>query len=355
MTARGKVLTGLIAALVVAGAGTGAFLALSGDNPGPGETASPGTSPTDGTTVPPTTGETVCPLSGEAVEGVPDRPALIVKVEEAPQARPQAGLNEADVVVEQPVEGNITRLFVVFHCHDAERVGPVRSARFVDPNLAPQFGTPLFGYSGAAPPVVQAVGRGDLVDVSYEGPAVGSYARDPSRESPHNLFTSTGALYEAGAGQGGRPDALYPRSDKPTGGKKATTIHLPFQVPLADITWTWSKPDGAWLRSIGGGPHLLEDGEQIRAANVIVQQVEQEPTEIVDAGGNRSYEVIVIGTGKAYVFRNGKMIVGTWVKDSLSGPTRYLDADGNEIELAPGTTWIELYGNQSNTLRFQPS
>src|SRR5919204_2816874 len=101
----------------------------------------------------------------------PDRPALAIKVENLPEARPQAGLDNADIVYEEPVEGGITRFIVVYQCHDAKRVGPVRSARFTDLDILPQYGTQtLFGYAGGAPQVEQRVQDSGLVDLGFQQP-----------------------------------------------------------------------------------------------------------------------------------------------------------------------------------------
>src|SRR5205085_6609370 len=100
-----------------------------------------------------------CPLSGKKPKGghVPDRPALAVKVENVPAARPQTGLSWADIVYEEPVEAGITRFIAVYQCQDASRIEPVRSGRLTDPLILVQFGHPVFGYAGAVPAVVKAV------------------------------------------------------------------------------------------------------------------------------------------------------------------------------------------------------
>lgn len=349
MTRRGKVAAGLVATLMVAGGGAGTFLFLN-RNDSPQVARSPNGENADengdGTTDPTEPVPAPCPLTGEfSTEGVPERAAVAIKVEDAAEARPQAGLNQADVVYEQPVEGNITRLIAIYHCQDADRVGPVRSARFMDPNLLPQFNTPLFGYSGAAREVVSAVEAAEMIDLSFEGPAVGAYARDPAREMPHNLFTSTGALYEQGEGRGGIAEAVFTYSPRAGRGQVVASVHLPFNETLADVVWRWSQPAKVWERFHGEVAHLDEAGDHVTATNVVVQRVELEPTEIKDAAGNVSFEVVVIGSGEALIFRNGKMIEATWRKDSPGEPTRFFGPGGREIPLAPGNTWVELFGS----------
>ena len=284
-----------------------------------------------------------CPLTGQpAPHGqVPDRPALAIKVENLPEARPQAGLDRADVVYEEPVEGGITRFIVVYQCHDAGRVGPVRSGRTTDPKVLVQFGRPVMGYAGGQAPVVRAIDRAGVIDVNYNI-AISAYTRDDSRPSPHNLYTSTRALWKAAKAKEGAPAPVFaydPELAAPS--RKARTVYLPFSS-YSDVFWKWSRTKAAWLRSHGTVPHVLEDGSQVQAANVVVMQVQVRSGPIVDAAGNHSPEVELTGSGKAYVFRDGRMIVGRWERPSLKDVTTFVTKAGAEIALAPGVTWVEL-------------
>jgi hypothetical protein len=284
-----------------------------------------------------------CPLTGQpAPHGrVPDRPALAIKVENLPEARPQAGLDRADVVYEEPVEGGITRFIVVFHCHDAGRVGPVRSGRTTDPKVLVQFGSPVMGYAGGQAPVVRAIDRAGMIDMNYNI-AISAYIRDDSRAAPHNLYTSTRALWKAAKAKEGAPAPVFAYDPELAGpSRKARTVHLPFSS-YSDVFWKWSRTQAAWLRSHGTVPHLLEDGSQVQAANVVVMQVQVRSGPIVDAAGNHSPEVELTGSGKAYVFRDGRMIVGRWERPTLKDVTTFVTKAGAEIALAPGVTWVEL-------------
>jgi hypothetical protein len=284
-----------------------------------------------------------CPLTGQpAPHGrVPDRPALAIKVENLPEARPQAGLDRADVVYEEPVEGGITRFIVVYQCHDAGRVGPVRSGRTTDPKVLVQFGRPVMGYAGGQAPVVRAIDRAGVIDMNYNI-AISAYIRDDSRAAPHNLYTSTRALWKAAKAKEGAPAPVFAYDPELAGpSRKARTLHLPFSS-YSDVFWKWSRTQAAWLRSHGTVPHLLEDGSQVQAANVVVMQVQVRSGPIVDAAGNHSPEVELTGSGKAYVFRDGRMIVGRWERPTLKDVTTFVTKAGAEIALAPGITWVEL-------------
>jgi hypothetical protein len=284
-----------------------------------------------------------CPLSGVAAPAgrVPARPALAIKVENAPEARPQAGLNAADIVYEEPVEGGYTRFIAVYQCGEADRVGPVRSGRTTDPSVLRQYGHAVFGYAGGVPLVGREVNRARLIDVNYIE-AAPAYTRDDTRAVPHNLYTTTAALWKAGASDEGAPDAVFTYADAWEGkAKKVSSVHLPYSG-ASDVYWSWSRREAEWLRSHGQAPHVLEGNERVSADNVVVQVVQVQASQIVDAAGNASPDVTLTGSGKAYVFRDGRMIIGRWERATLDDVTRFLAKDGTEIALKPGRTWVEL-------------
>jgi hypothetical protein len=286
----------------------------------------------------------ICPLSGREADGgvVPNRPALAVKVENLSAARPQTGLSWADIVYEQPVEALITRFIAVYQCQDASRIQPVRSARLTDPDILVQFGRPLFGYAGGVPSVRAAVAEAGLIDVNYLV-AEEAYERDPARRPPHDLVTSTQALYTAAGDPTGIPEPLFEYAKQPgPRGKPVSEVHLPFSFD-ADVSWRWSASDDRFLRWHGTEPHRLSDGTHVSATNVIVQVVKITLTDVRDANGVRSPRVISVGRGKAFVLRGGRVVEGTWVRDSVDDVTRFVDGRGREIKLIAGQTWVELF------------
>jgi hypothetical protein len=123
--------------------------------------------------------------------------------------------------------------------------------------------------------------------------------------------------------------------------RRARTVHLPFSSS-SDVYWKWSAGEHRWLRLHGDEPHLLQGDVQVSAANVVLQVVEVQPGTIIDPAGNPSPEVMLTGGGKAYLFRDGRMFVGEWIRDGLGDPTRFVTRSGSEFVLAPGTTWVEL-------------
>jgi hypothetical protein len=284
-----------------------------------------------------------CPLTGTAAPGgeIPNRPALAIKVENHPDARPQAALNDADIVVEEPVEGGYTRFIAIFQCRGARRVGPVRSGRTTDPDYLRQLGPAVFGYAGAVNVVRREVPEAGLVDVNFFI-APDRYARDPSRYAPHDVFTGTAALWKEARSREGAPAPLFAYSTEWEGrARRIAGVHLPFSS-VSDVYWTWRRASGGWFRSHGDEPHLLEDGAQVSAQSVVIQVVDVTDGDIIDPAGNPSPEVELTGSGRAYVLRNGRLIVGRWERPSLDDVTTFVAKDGTEITLARGRTWVEL-------------
>jgi hypothetical protein len=267
-------------------------------------------------------------------------------VDNAPAARPQTGLSWADLVYEEPVEGGLTRYVVVYHCQDASRVEPVRSARLTDPEILTQFGEALFAHSGGVPRVLETIGSAGLVDVGVtEEP--GAYDRDPDRQAPHNLVTGTRQLYAAADGSRESPEPLFSYADAPRSGRRADQVHVPFSSS-SDVVWRWSEDEGAYLRFYGEVPDALSDGTQVAATNVIVQMVRVTASDIVDANGVPSPFAHVVGEGTAFVLTGGRVVAGRWTRPSLDDPTRFVDEQGDEVTLTPGLTWIELVPTDRN-------
>ena len=345
-TRRGRALIAVLITLLVIGGVVGGVLYLGGRS-GIGPLADEGTRSSNSSPSP-SPPPTICPLSGKKAAGgrVPDRPALAVKVENVPAARPQTGLSWADIVYEEPVEAGITRFIAVYQCQDASRIEPVRSGRLTDPDILRQFGRPIFSYAGGVQQVYQKVAAAHLHDVNFNKPGAMDhvYFRDPARLAPHNLWTSTRGLYKFAHVHDGMPTPVFTYSRKRLHGQKISGIHLPFSSD-SDVYWRWDSSKKVWLRFHGTEPHLLSDGTQVSATNVVVQEVKVYMTNIHDVNGVPSPEVVATGTGKAYVLRGGRVVQGTWKRPSLADITKFYDRSGNQIPLAPGTTWVELLPN----------
>ena len=287
----------------------------------------------------------VHPLTG--LPGEPaNRPALIVKIDNAPKARPQAGLGEADLVVEEAVEGGVTRLFTVFHSQVPGDVGPVRSARSTDIALAAQLGRPLFAYSGANNVFLQQVRAAPLQDVGIER-ATGAYRRDKGRPAPYNLFSTGEALFAAATGEVAAPPPLFEYGDLPSGARPTEGLHLEFRGRVVTaVDWRWDAATSRWVRTQNGTAHVTAAGAQVSAPNVLVQVVQYSDTGIRDQSGEPVPEAQLNGEGRALLLRDGQVIEGRW---SREGPrTVFRTASGEPLLLTPGPTWLELAREDAN-------
>lgn len=336
MSTRGKVLAGILAVIVLAVGGFIGYRLLTRD---PGESILAGV-PIIGSDLPPE-----CPYTGEEArnESRSLRPAIAVKVENSDAARPQAGLDRADMVYEAEAEGGITRFMAIFQCQDVKRIGPVRSARLVDGALLQQFNQPLFAYAGGSAATANRIGKLDMVDLNFTDEA-DAYEQDLTREAPHQYFTSTRALYGAAGKRGGEPEPLFAYDDEldSRGTRKANEVHLNFS-PAADVVWSYDRRNAEYLRSHGTTPHTLENGARVSATNIVVMLVKRVNTGLVDVAGSPVPDWDVIGSGKAFVIRDGRAISGRWERGSPEDVTTLVDRDGEEITLAPGRTWVTLF------------
>jgi hypothetical protein len=289
-----------------------------------------------------------CPLTDTRPPSgkVPRRPALAVKVENLPEARPQWGLDKADIVFEEPVEGGITRFIAVFQCQGAARIEPVRSGRLVDIQILQPLGKVLFAYAGAIQPVVDQVDSPTslLEDIGINK-APNAYWRDPSRYAPHNLESSTAALYAAAKALGYAstppPPRIFDYGPMPLGGRPAAKVTIGY---LASTTyWTWDPSKDLWMRSYSDtGPAMQGDNVQLSAVNVVVMHVNMYPTQYVeDVNGAYENELTLTGSGEAWVFRHGTVFYGKWERPTLGKEATFVEKDGTEIPLAPGNTWVE--------------
>lgn len=295
---------------------------------------------------PPTTA--AAPLTGLPMEIVRSRrPVLVVKIDNAPKARPQLGLNQADVVFEEGVEGGITRFAALFHSEDSKPVGPVRSARSTDIRIVSALRHPLFGYSGANATFQRYVHEAPLVDVGVDA-YPDRYQRDSTRPSPYNLFSSTDRLFDLAPDGSVPPPALFSfRSPgvTPSGPGAHAVSHARVWWQASKFTeaiWDWDVTAKGWRRTQNGEVHVDGSGKQVTPANVVVQFVTYHDTGQVDSTGTAVPEADVIGEGDAWVLTGGMLIPCRWSKASDTDITRYTDATGAEVQLARGKTWVEL-------------
>ncbi|MGH2808225.1 MAG: DUF3048 domain-containing protein [Actinomycetota bacterium] len=304
--------------------------------------------------VPTPTEEPKCPLTGldAPSTGEVDRPAIAVKVENNSVAYPLSGLEDAEIVFEELVEGGLTRLMAIYHCTDSKKIGPIRSARIVDPAIQSPI-TLIQANAGGNAIVRKALDKADIVTIDED--AAGNAMRRverPGISMEHTLYGNSVALRKIGQKKFDEPPAseLFTFGDPPAGGKKVKTLTLHFSA-AGNIGYRWNGSQ--WLRSDGGEPLMAESGGQIAVDNVIIEQhTINYSRQIVDAAGNPSVDIAdAIGSGAAILFRDGKMFRGKWSRKTLDDPVVYTTKSGEPLVLNPGVTWIELLPDQKGELK----
>lgn len=309
----------------------------------------------------------LCPLTGLEAPGDFDqeRPALAVKIDNAPPARPQAGIQQADIVYEEIGEGGLTRLLSIFQCSDADQLGPIRSARTVDPDILQEYSPVLFAYSGANGQVLKKVGSTSGLTDLQQGKNGDAYNRESSRKAPYNLFSSTSKIRGTSAAKDvkGAPkpgfefdpsllEAAAPPPAPPAAGAPPAAPAAPAAPAGNSVTFSYSNSNNvrftydpakkAYLRFHGDTPHKAASGEQVSVVNVVVFKVKVTPGTVKDASGSPTQDTTVIGTGEATILRGGVAVTGKWNRAGVGSKTTLTDASGAPVKLAPGNTWIHL-------------
>lgn len=287
----------------------------------------------------------MAPLTGEVLadDARRDRPALVVKVDDTSRALGvQEGIDAADLVYVERVEGGTLRVAAVFHSSDAT-VGPVRSARTSDLGITGNLNRPLFAYSGANGGVLGQVRAANLVDVGYDV-RTSSYAERGSGLLRFSIDTA--ALYGfTPEGAGPPPQQLnYREPGAPVdnaGATPASGVRITYPGSVGEVVEYRDEGDG-WARVQGGVAHVVASGERISPDNVIVQFVGYRSSGFVDVTGAISPEAVLVGEGEAWIFTGGQLVRARWSRPDEGALTSYVDSAGAPVRFTPGTTWVEL-------------
>ena len=266
------------------------------------------------------------------------RPLLVVKIENSAPSRPQAGLDAADIVIEELVEFGITRFMVLLHGDLPEVAGPVRSARPVDVDLLSGLGASGFAYSGARAEVEGLLAAAPSVRV-VEG--VAGFFRDVARRAPHNLYITPsevrplvdiGWVFDDIAPEG----ALTCPPSAPDCPDPGASVVIEMSSSFR-TGWTYDASAGVYRRDQNGRPFLTVGPGEIGAANVVVLATRH----YVGASGYDETDATTTGA-PAIVLRDGRRYEARWEKPTPSDLLRILTPDGEPFPLRPGSTWLHL-------------
>lgn len=274
--------------------------------------------------------------------------ALAVIIDNTPEARPQTGLEYADVIVELPVEGGLTRFVAIVSRDEADLVGPVRSARPYIVDVAQDYNAILV-HAGGSLEALDVIAREKLNhmdEISGSLTVQSAFWRIPDRTKPHNLYGSMESLRQAALKEKYSLSAHplpypYLEKGKEISGDKVDDITIYYPNRDCEVRYLYNGEEKAYYRYTAGKPHLTPKGEQLLAANIIIQFVPYRYT-----SGDGHLEMILHGQGKALYFRDGKVEEGVWHK-TPGKSTAFTDNKGKKIEMLPGPVWIQVVNNST--------
>ena len=280
-------------------------------------------------------------LSGR--EGI-NGPVLVVKIDDTTQAHPQIGLEDADIVYIEQVEGGLTRLAAVFSSVIPQRIGPVRSARISDIEIMAQFGRVAFAYSGAQKKLLPVIAAANLQDLGAQRQSPTIFTTDPNRTQPFAMVLRADLLMQKVKEDENQIDSAKNVGFKfgPLQEGGTVTSKVVMYWPAATYSATWSADENRWLLSHNNTVNFADSGIVLGPTTLVIQMVSITPSEYGDKFGGVTPFSQTVGTGKAYVMRDGQRFVTTWNRASAEEGTTFSFADGTVMNFDPGQIWIAL-------------
>lgn len=292
------------------------------------------------TTVPTTTGPAVNPLTG--LPGGSGR-IVAVKIDNIVYARPQTGINSADVVYAIEVEGGLSRFLAVFdedHFPPGGKIGPVRSARESDLPILQQYGKVDFVYSGALTKFLPLLAQANIFN-SSPTQIPDAFSRSSDRPAPYNEYVDPSVVLRTNPDSAVAQDVGFRFGAAPAGG--VDTSSMTARMPDASFTFTWDASTGKYLVAMDGSPAQTTDGGQMAAPTIVIQKVAEttSPHGFQDTPGFPSPYAPTVGSGDTVVLRGGKAYAGAWSRPAAADGTSFT-FNGSRMNFAPGQVWIVL-------------
>jgi len=295
------------------------------------------------------TPEATSALDGTRAEAsLANRHPLAVMVENHPDARPQAGLDKASIVYEAITEGGITRFMAIFGPRDANKIGPVRSARTYFIDWTAEFNA-FYAHCGGNLDALDKIKSDRILDLDQFALGETAYWREPEagKAIEHTMFTATDRLYTAAKKKGWTETANFTKfkfRDQNAAAYDTNPIQrveIDFSEPQYRVVWNYDRTSNTYLRNMAGAPHRDKiTGNQLSPSNIVIQEIErwEAPTTINEQG----WAMKTIGSGQAKILAEGQLIKGTWRKTSQTDRTLFYDENGTEIKFIPGQLWVEI-------------
>ncbi|MCW2792716.1 MAG: hypothetical protein JWO76_1814 [Nocardioides sp.] len=294
-----------------------------------------------------TTLDSTWPLTGLPVSGgesaSQDHPVLVAKMDNTYSSAPQLGLSHADLVVEELVEGGLTRLAAFYYSDIPGVVGPVRSMRASDIGIVSPADASVVTSGAAGRTIARIKGAG----IQYYAEGSKGFARDSSRSAPYNLFANLSDVASGIKQDEARPDDYLPWGDEKDfpKGQAAKTISATFS---GGHTTNWVFRNGGYVNENS----YAADGDEFPADTVLVLRVQVGDAGYTDPAGNPVPETKFTGSGQAMLFHDGRLVRGTWKKDSLTSALT-LSTQAGKLSVPAGHTWIELVPAANGDVTFK--
>jgi hypothetical protein len=274
-----------------------------------------------------------------------NRQILVVKIDDTNAAHPQIGIEDADLVYVEQVEGGLTRLAAIYTSKLPPLIGPIRSARISDIELLAQFGRVGFAYSGAQSKMRPVIAEANLENLSAERNPPSIYGKDPNRIGPVDMILKPDLLLErANANPKIRIEtataSVFAFGDAPKG--ETNTAIAKIKWPSAKYELRWDSANEKWLIYFNEKPNMAANGEHLYADTAIIQIVSITPSIYGDKFGEITPFSKTTGNGKAVMLRDGLSYQISWQRNLETDVTTWKSEDGGVANFKPGRTWIFL-------------
>lgn len=271
-------------------------------------------------------------------------PVLIAKIDDTTQAHPQIGIEDADVVYIEQVEGGLTRLAAIFSSIIPQRVGPVRSARISDIDIVAQYGHIAFAYSGAQKKLLPVIAEANLQDLGAQHQGSSIYTTDPNRIPPYAMVLRADLLMKKSIEKNYSIDKAksigWKFGELQEGGLPTSKVVMHW--PAATYSAQWSNSEKRWLLNHNNEVNFADSGIHLGPTTLIIQMVSITPSEYKDKLGGVTPFSQTVGSGKAYILRDGEMFATTWTRPSALEGTSFTLESGEQMNFAAGQIWIAL-------------
>ena len=280
------------------------------------------------------------------LSGVPGKngPILAVKIDDTNMAHPQVGLESADIIYIEQVEGGLTRLAAIYSSRIPQLIGPIRSARVSDLELLAQFGKVGFAYSGAQSKFRPEIESANLVDLGAQSKPPTIYTTDPNRIQPYAMILRADLLMdfvsEKEIALSTPKDPGWSFGQDFEKGTSISSAHVSWPASSYDVSW--SSQNKNWQLSHNGKPNFSASGKVLTADTFVIQIVTISDSIYYDKVGGVTPLIASVGSGTGYILRDGKYIQARWNRPSPEMGTQWTTPEGAEIPFKAGAIWIAL-------------